>query len=490
MPRATDSVGEFTRELLGRGHTTLRAGFERSVRALRLHGVRHWFRRERDAFRQTLKTALACAVAWELAKYLIYHGDPQVHAVLAPVAVLITMQVTIYQTFRRGLQQVAAVVLGVIAALALGAYIELTWYTLSALVIIALIIGRTLRLGTQVNQVATTSLLVYSLGRGYGLERVWDTLLGAGVGIIANAAVAPPTYSSAAAKDLADLADDLAELCREVAKALGSTWDAADARRWLDRSRSLFGDSQDTEEVADQAEEAVRYHPRRSALEAEVNRVDQAAICLSHVAAQLNGLLRGLYDLANGNAACRGHRRPGGPGHTPARRRPRPEPLRPPPDPGPGQPPGPGGTQGHHHRRRRPSALGDRGHAPDRGPRGRALVRARRPARRRPPDALRTGPGGRAAHAGDSADSACVGGEFFDVAAGLLSCRAVGLLRWPAADTDVGRLPYKESAPQSSHLYSRHICALPHYFSFVPTDRRSVQASTTRAAMAVSAALP
>jgi uncharacterized membrane protein YgaE (UPF0421/DUF939 family) len=302
MPRATDSVGEFTRELLGRGHTTLRTGVERSVRALRLHGMRHWYRRERDAFRQTLKTALACAVAWELARYLIYHGSPQVHAVLAPVAVLITMQVTIYQTFRRGLQQVAAVVLGVVAALALANYIELTWYTLSVLVILALMIGRTLRLGTQVNQVATTSLLVYSLGRGYGFERVWDTLLGAGVGIIANAAVAPPTYSDTAAKELADLADDLAQLCRDVAIALrDGSWSAADTRKWLDRSRALFGDSQDTEEVADQAEEAVRYHPRRSSLEAEVNRVDQAAICLSHVAAQLNGLLRGLYDLANGN---------------------------------------------------------------------------------------------------------------------------------------------------------------------------------------------
>lgn len=302
MPRDAGSVGEFTRDLLGRGQTTLRAGVERSVRALRLHGVRHWFRRERDAFRQTLKTALACAVAWVLAKHLIYHGSPQVHAVLAPVAVLITMQVTIYQTFRRGLQQVAAVVLGVLAALALANYIELTWYTLSILVVLALIIGRTLRLGTQVNQVATTSLLVYSLGRGYGFERVWDTLLGAGVGIVANAAVAPPTYSDTAAKELADLADDLAQLCRDVAKALGAgTWSAPDARKWLDRSRALFGDSQDTEDVADQAEEAVRYHPRRSALEAEVNRVDQAAICLSHVAAQLNGLLRGLYDLANGN---------------------------------------------------------------------------------------------------------------------------------------------------------------------------------------------
>jgi len=300
MPRSTDSISEFTRELLGRGHTTLRSGVEHSVRAFRLHGVRHWFNRERDAFIQTLKTALACAVAWEIAKRVIYHGHPQFHAVLAPVAVLITMQVTIYQTFRRGLQQVAAVLLGVFAALALGRFVDLTWFTLSALVIVALMIGRTLRLGTQVNQVATTSLLVYSLGRGYGVERIWDTLVGAAVGVVANALVAPPTYSDTAAKDLADLADDLAQLCRDVSKALGSEWSAADSKKWLERSRALRGDSADAEDIADQAEEAVRYHPRRSALEPEVNRVDQAAICLSHVSSQLNSLLRGLNDLANG----------------------------------------------------------------------------------------------------------------------------------------------------------------------------------------------
>ena len=300
MPRSTDSVAEFTREMLDRGHTTLRSGIEHSVRVLQLHGVRHWYLREREAFIQTLKTALACAVAWELAKHVIYHGHPQFHAVLAPVAVLITMQVTIYQTYRRGLQQVAAVLLGVFAALALGRFVELTWYTLSALVIVALIIGRTLRLGTQVNQVATTSLLVYSLGRGYGVERIWDTLLGAGVGVVANALIAPPTYSDTAAKDLADLADDLAQLCRDVSKALSTKWSAADAKKWLERSRALKGDSADAEDIADQAEEAVRYHPRRSALESEVNRVDQAAICLNHVSSQLNSLLRGLSDLANG----------------------------------------------------------------------------------------------------------------------------------------------------------------------------------------------
>ncbi|MEY9887490.1 uncharacterized membrane protein YgaE (UPF0421/DUF939 family) [Catenulispora sp. MAP12-49] len=300
MPRSTDSVAEFTREMLDRGHTTLRSGIEHSVRVLQLHGVRHWYRREREAFIQTLKTALACAVAWEIAKRVIYHGHPQFHAVLAPVAVLITMQVTIYQTFRRGLQQVAAVLLGVIAALIIGRFVELTWFTLSLLVIVALMIGRTLRLGTQVNQVATTSLLVYSLGRGYGMERIYDTLVGAAVGVVANALIAPPTYSDTAAKDLADLADDLAQLCRDVSKALSTKWSAADAKKWLERSRALKGDSADAEDIADQAEEAVRYHPRRSSLEQEVNRVDQAAICLSHVSSQLNSMLRGLSDLANG----------------------------------------------------------------------------------------------------------------------------------------------------------------------------------------------
>ena len=301
MPRDQESrVVEFTSQMLTHGQTTLRAGIERSVQAFRLHGVRHWFKRESDAFTQTIKTAGACAVSWELARHFVQHS-PTGHAVLAPVATLITMQVTIYQTFRRGLQQVAAVILGVIAALILGSYIGLTWYSLSAVVIIGLMIGRTLRLGTQVNQVATTALLVYSLGRGYGLERVWDTLIGAAVGITANVLIAPPTFSRVAAKELADLADDLARLCRDVAKALGGEWTAQDARRWLERSRLLSGQSHDAEDFADQAEEAVRYHPRRSAHEADVHRVDQASICLSHVASQLNGLLRGLSDLAGGS---------------------------------------------------------------------------------------------------------------------------------------------------------------------------------------------
>jgi hypothetical protein len=302
MQRDPDSTAsEFAVRLLNHGQTTVRAGVLRTMRVFKLHGLRHWFQREQDAFTQTVKTAGACAVSWLLAKHFVQHGPNVVHAVLAPVATLITIQVTVYATVRRGFQQVAAVLFGVIAAIVLGTYVDLTWYTLSALVIIGLVIGRALRLGTQVNQVATTGLLVYSLGKGYGFERIYDTLIGAAVGMAANTLVAPPTFARTAAKELADLADDLAELARDVAKGLKTPWNAADTRRWLERSRALGGASHDAQGVADQAEEAVRYHPRRAAHEPEVHRVDQASICLSHVSDQLNGLLRGLNDLATGS---------------------------------------------------------------------------------------------------------------------------------------------------------------------------------------------
>lgn len=302
MVRAQDTkTGEYAAQILSRGQTTLRAGVLRTIRVFQLHGLNHWLQRERDAFVQTMKTAGACAISWILAKVLFQHGPNAAHAVLAPVATLITMQVTVYATFRRGFQQVAAVLFGVISAVILGTYIPLTWYTLFAMVVIALMVGRALRLGTQVNQVGTTALLVYSLGKGYGFERIYDTLIGAAVGMAANALIAPPTFARTAAKEIADLADDLAQLARDVAKGLKAPWTVGDTRRWLERSRDLGGASHEAQNIADKAEEAVRYHPRRAFHEPEVHRVDQASMCMSHVADQLNGLLRGLHDLGSGN---------------------------------------------------------------------------------------------------------------------------------------------------------------------------------------------
>jgi uncharacterized membrane protein YgaE (UPF0421/DUF939 family) len=262
-------------------------------RSIHLHGFRHWFVRERDAFVQTAKAAVASGVAWVVATGLLNVKDP----VLASVAALVTVQVTVYQSMWRAVQYSAGIVAGMVAALAIGDNLGVNVLTMSLVVVAGLVLGRTLRLGTQVNQVAVTALLVLSFGGSYGYTRVLDSIVGAAVGVAINAAIAPPAFSRTAAKELADLADDLGTLTGRVAKALRGDWTHEDAQRWLARSRELSGDARAARKIAQQAEEAIKFHPRRGAHLSEVHRVDEAAVALDHIATQLNSLVRGLSDL-------------------------------------------------------------------------------------------------------------------------------------------------------------------------------------------------
>lgn len=259
----------------------------------RLHGFDHWLVRERDAFVQTAKAALAAAVAWGIASAVRGVRDP----VLASVAALVVVQVTVYQSVRRAIQYSAGIVAGMVAALATGRYLGVNMFTMSLVVIFGLVLGRTLQLGTQVTQVAVTGLLVLAFGNGYGTVRIVDSVIGAVIGVLVNLAIAPPAFARTAAKELADLADDLAALCTTVANALRGDWNHEQARGWLDRSRALAASARAARKVAEQAEESLRYHPRKSVHLEDVHRVDEAATALDHVAGQLNSLMRGLADL-------------------------------------------------------------------------------------------------------------------------------------------------------------------------------------------------
>src|SRR5581483_2879322 len=120
---------------------------------------------------------------------------------------------------------------------------------------------------------------------------------------LVNTVVAPPAFARTAAKELADLADDLAALCGAVAKRLRDDWDHDQARSWLSRSRELAASARAARKIAEQAEESLKYHPRKSVHLDDVHRVDEAAIALDHVATQLNSLMRGLSDLTADFAA-------------------------------------------------------------------------------------------------------------------------------------------------------------------------------------------
>jgi uncharacterized membrane protein YgaE (UPF0421/DUF939 family) len=262
-------------------------------RRLQSLGPRRWLRLERETLRQIAKTALAATVSWELADRLL--GSPL--PALAALGAILTVQTTVKGTVKLGIQQVVGVTVGVGAALlavrALGVH---TW-SVGLVILGALAVGNLLRLGRQTNQVAISALLVLALGTGYGGVRVVDTLLGAVVGVLVNALVAPPTYVQAAAGQVARVGADIGLLLADIGSRLHGDWDRAAAQDWLHRARDLDAARQDAGEAVRRGDESLHYNPLARGEAESVARLTEAHTALEHVATQLRGIARALADL-------------------------------------------------------------------------------------------------------------------------------------------------------------------------------------------------
>jgi uncharacterized membrane protein YgaE (UPF0421/DUF939 family) len=75
---------------------------------------------------------------------------------LAPWAALLTVHATVYRTFARGLQQVAAAVLGVLLAVVVGSAFGINAASLGAMLIVALAAGTTRALRDESTTAAAT----------------------------------------------------------------------------------------------------------------------------------------------------------------------------------------------------------------------------------------------------------------------------------------------------------------------------------------------
>ncbi|MEN3359546.1 MAG: hypothetical protein V7637_3528 [Mycobacteriales bacterium] len=271
-------------------------------RRFRSRGVRSWLTLERDTVRQVAKTALAATIAWELARVVLGSALPA----LAALGAIITVQITVRQTVARGLQQVVGVVVGVGAAIMLARYLGVHAWSVGLVILGALLLGRLLRLGPQANQVAMSGLLVLSLGTGYGAARVWDTLLGAVIGVVVNMLIAPPTYVDAATGALRGVGEDLGLLLTEIGAALcRGAWDDRAARGWLDRARALNRDQQAAAAAVAQADESVQFNPRARPVAESVARLVEASLALEHATTQTSGIARTLLELARDDGPTR-----------------------------------------------------------------------------------------------------------------------------------------------------------------------------------------
>ena len=261
----------------------------------RLHriGLRRWLTLERDTLLRIAKTALAATLAWELSIVLLHSTLPA----LAALGAILTVQVTVKQTVTFGVQQVVGVTVGVGGALVLVGVLGVHLWTVALLILLALVVGNLLRLGRQVNQVAISAVLVLALGTGYGSVRIIDTLLGATVGVLVNALLAPPTHVRAAAVEIARVAEDLGLLLADMGNGLRRGVDPAAARDRLHRARDLDAARARAGDAVRRGDESLVYNPLARDEAEAVARLTEAHVALEHVANQIRGIARTLADL-------------------------------------------------------------------------------------------------------------------------------------------------------------------------------------------------
>ena len=252
------------------------------------------FRRGRRPGLRTAKTTLAAVLSFVLAQHLLTSQQP----VLAPLTALLVVQLTMYETLASGLQRVASVVTGVLIAVGFATWVGLTWWSLGLVVAASLVIGRLLHLGDHLLEVPISAMLVLAVGgaEGPALDRVYETLIGAAVGVAVNVAIAAPLYVQPASDALGELAERMATFLRQLADQLGTGWSRESADRMLNDARLLGDEVDHADRTVARAQDSARFNPRVAQAREALPRLRTGLTGLEHTYVTIRNLCRSLLD--------------------------------------------------------------------------------------------------------------------------------------------------------------------------------------------------
>lgn len=161
-----------------------------------MHPMRRLFARAGVGWQLT-KTALAAGLSWWLAELLFSRARPY----FAPLAAILTIQVTVAKSVSLGGQRILGVVGGIVVSFAVAHWLGVSAASVALVVLTAMALAAVLGLGPNaVTQSAITGLLVMALGTkaSYAAARLVDTILGAIVAVLVNALLVPPDATPAA----------------------------------------------------------------------------------------------------------------------------------------------------------------------------------------------------------------------------------------------------------------------------------------------------
>lgn len=135
---------------------------------------------------------------------------------------LLVVQASAFSTLKTGAVRVGAVLAGVLVATLLSTWIGLTWWSLGTVIAASLLLGKVLRLGEQALEVPISAMLILGVtNHDIAAEtRIFNTLIGAGVGVAFNLIYPPAMPIEPAGRALLRVADSAAVPLDVAADAL------------------------------------------------------------------------------------------------------------------------------------------------------------------------------------------------------------------------------------------------------------------------------
>jgi len=220
--------------------------------------------------------------------------------VIAPLTALLVVQATLFHTIRSAVQRVVGVTAGVLAAVAVSAYVPFSWYVLGLLIAGALGLGLILRLREDLLEVPISAMLIFSVdSHAAATSRITETLVGAAAGLAAGLLFAPLRVQPAK-EAVGDLSRQMADLLGQMADGLAFA-EAPEPKRaleWLERTRALRGEIERVDDALSQAEESVRLNPRRLRFANPAAGLRDGVDTLERAATDMRVLARSVADSA------------------------------------------------------------------------------------------------------------------------------------------------------------------------------------------------
>ncbi|MEV6569524.1 FUSC family protein [Streptomyces sp. NPDC051577] len=209
---------------------------------------------------QAIRSTAAAVVSYVVA--LAVSDEPA--PLTAPLTALLVVQVTLYTTLTTGIRRVNSVVAGVLIAIGFSALVGLTWWSLGLIILASLVIGRVVRAGEFVPEVAISAMLVLGVTRvaDTAWDRVLETLIGAAVGLLFNVLFVPPVWIRPASDAITGLSAGMSTLLTHICAELDGPTTVEKAAARLHEARRLDNDIALVDAALRQAEDSLRLNPR------------------------------------------------------------------------------------------------------------------------------------------------------------------------------------------------------------------------------------